>query len=138
LGGTLTATDKEVSASGPVTISAGDIVVHRGTLKFNPALGPMLSAPSGTGLYGLTLGPRLLARLDKDGSAKVEGQATLPFGTPLPLTFTTTDADGLRRDTLVVGGDAMLVGNLTLGSLKFTFDPAAALWRGGLTVNVLK
>ena len=57
------------------------------------------------------------------------------FGTPLPLTFTTSDADGLRRDSLMDGGDATIVGNLTLGSLKFTFDPAALVWRGGLTVN---
>jgi Tol biopolymer transport system component len=137
-GGVLTATGDEVSASAPVVISAGDIVVHRGALKFDPARAVFFDAPSGTGLYGLTLGPRLMAIPSKDGTAKVVGQATLPFGTPLPLSFTTSDADGLRRDSLVVGGDATIVGTLTLGSLKFTFDPAAAVWRGGLTVNVLK
>ncbi len=138
LGGVLTATDDKVSSSGPVAISAGDIVIHRGPLSFDPARAPFLDTPSGTGLYGLTLGPRLIAILSKDGSAKVSGQATLPFGAPLPLTFTTSDADGLRRDSLVVGGDATIVGNLTLASLKFTFDPSAAVWRGGLSINVLK
>jgi len=137
-GGVLTATGDQVSASAPVVISAGDIVIHRGALKFDPARGPFLDAASGTGLYGLTLEPRLGVLLNKDGSAKLSGYATLPFGTPLPLTFTTSDTDGLRRDTLVAGGDAMIVGNLTLGSLKFTFDPAAEVWRGGLTVNLLK
>jgi Tol biopolymer transport system component len=137
-GGVLTATDDEVSASGPVVISAGDIVVHRGALKFNPARAVLLAPASGTGLYGLTLGTALVLAPNRDGTAKLTGQAALPFGTPLPLTFTTGDADGLRRDSLVVGGDASIAGALTLGSLKFTFDPAAAVWRGGLTVNVLK
>ena len=138
LGGVLTAADDKVSSSGQVAISAGDIVIHRGSLSFDPVHGMLLDPPSGTGLYGLTLGSHVAVLPSKDGSAKAIGQATLPFGTPLPLTFTTSDADGLRRDSLVVGGDATIVGNLTLGSLKFTFDPAAAVWRGGLTVNVLK
>ncbi len=127
-----------MSASAPVVISAGDIVIHRGPLDFDPARVLLLTPPSGTGLYGLTLSGRVLAVPNKDGSASAQGQALLPFGTPLPLRFTASDADGLRRDSLVVGGDATIVGNLTLGSLKFTFDPAAAVWRGGLTVNVLK
>ena len=137
-GGVLTATDDKVSASAPVEISAGDVVVHRGTLDFDPGRAILLTPPSGTALYGLTLGPRLVLIPSKDGSAKVTGQGALPFGAPLPLTFTTGDADGLRRDSLVVGGDATVAGTVTLASLKFTFEPAAAEWRGGLTVNVLK
>jgi Tol biopolymer transport system component len=137
-GGVLTAIAGKVSASGPVVISAGDIVIHRGTLDFDPARAFLLSPPSGTGIYGLTLGPGLLVTPSKDGTANLAGQATLPFGAPLPLTFTTSDTDGLRRDTLVAGGDASIAGNLTLASLRFTFDPAAAVWRGGLTINLFK
>src|SRR5262249_37746503 len=48
-GGVLTAADDKVSASAPVVVSAGDIVVHRGTLDFDPSKWITLSPPSGTG-----------------------------------------------------------------------------------------
>ena len=146
-GTTTTVSSKAVTTNGPVTISAGDVIVHRGALKLDltaaehrPAA--VLTPPSGGRVYGLTLEPRMALALAKDGVSELSGHVDPSYGrvngSPLTLTGTANVRDGLRRDSLVAAAPLSTVGLASIVNVKFSFVPAADEWRGDVLLHFPK
>ena len=130
-------TDAKLETNGSVSVFAGDVLIGQGALSLDPRVGTaVLTPPSGAGIYGLQLQPRLALSLAAGGVANLAGYVTLPLGgTPLRLTFSASDHDGLRRATLAAAADTISAGKLLATGVKFAFNPASATWRGGLALE---
>jgi Tol biopolymer transport system component len=143
-GTTITATEKRVSSSAPVMVTAGDLAVSRGDLDLDPTthvIGPagMLTPAAGSSVYGLSLEPQVALNLNTSGGAVLKGRISPHFGTvlgtPLDVSITTDEASGLHRDQLVAGASTSLVRAVVTTDLRFTFVPADARWVGSITLN---
>jgi hypothetical protein len=149
---TIDPSNREVIASGAVSVNAGTVTVYDGTFTWTePDPHNALSAPIGaftppplTKVAGILLAGNLSLSFNKQKGADLKGDAVLPLGSlakfalNATLELHTALGQGLLANELTMSRSSFSLPGLGIGvkNLKVVYAPDTDTWEGGAEVSL--